>query len=199
MTWQERDDVYKPTPIEAHAFVQTLGMPRPPEIQPRLTYIFIRKTVHDQIRTHLKRDVRVELGGLLFGRAYFDESLDSYLILVEVALPAIGAQELPHSLTYTPEAWHRLTPQMQQLDPGDTLIGSYHSHPGMGVFLSGTDLNTQADVFIHDWQIALVMDPVADETGFFAGKSGEPCPEWYLLSADRTAAATPAQCPQTAS
>ncbi len=201
MTWEEREDVYKPTQVEAHAFVQTLGMPHPPEIQPKQVYIFVRKAIYDQIRTHLKREGKVEQGGLLFGQAYVDPALSSYLIVVEEALPAIGAQELPRSLTYTPEAWHRMTPLMQRLDPAWTLIGSYHSHPGMGVFLSGTDLNTQADVFAHDWQIALVIDPVADEAGFFAGISGEPCPEWYLLSSDRAVVnaaeklAEPAQVP----
>jgi hypothetical protein len=43
----------------------------------------------------------------------------------------------------------------------------------MGVFLSATDLHTQKLYFSAPWQIALVLDPVNQESGTFYGADGE--------------------------
>ncbi len=137
--------------------------------------------MYEQVQAHLKTDTKVELGGLLFGRPFVDNERSIYLVIIEAAVPAAEAQELPNSLTYTPETWQQITPQMQQMDPDWTLVGSYHSHPGMGVFLSSTDLDTQAEVFSQDWQVALVVDPLADTVGFYAGRNGKACPGWQII------------------
>lgn len=181
VTWQESKDVYKPTPIKAAELLPTLAMERPPAIRPQESYIFVRRPIFEQIQTHLKANTKVEQGGLLFGEAFHDAELNSYLLVVEAALPARGAQELPTALTYTARSWEAFVPLMQGMNQSWTLLGSYHSHPGMGVFLSRTDLDTQAEIFSQDWQSALVIDPISDESGFFVGRSGEPCSEWYLV------------------
>jgi COP9 signalosome complex subunit 5 len=44
----------------------------------------------------------------------------------------------------------------------EKLIGWYHSHPGLGVFLSGTDVSTQRFQQTHaDPYLAIVIDPLA--------------------------------------
>lgn len=182
MTWQESKDVYKPMPVKSAEFLPTLAMERPPVIQPQQSYIFVRRPIYEQIQTHLKGNVKVEQGGLLFGEAFHDPELNSYLLVVEAALPARGAQELPTALSYTARSWEAFVPLMQGMNQNWTLVGSYHSHPGMGVFLSRTDLDAQAEIFSQDWQIALVIDPLADEAGFYVGRSGDPCSEWYLVT-----------------
>ncbi|MFX1490278.1 MAG: Mov34/MPN/PAD-1 family protein [Promethearchaeota archaeon] len=47
------------------------------------------------------------------------------------------------------------------------VVGWWHSHPGIGCFLSNTDLRTQEYFFPESYQVALVVDPITDEYKFF--------------------------------
>lgn len=178
--WQDSADVYAPTVIAAADFVPMLGMTHPPAILPQQSYIFIARPALTKVQTHLRGNVNVEQGGLLLGQAFLDADLKTYLLLVHDALPAPDGIETPTFFGYTPASWRALTPHLQQMNPDWTILGTYHSHPNMGVFLSETDLDTQEAIFAADWQIALVIDPVNDEIGFFVGKEGRPCAEWYV-------------------
>ena len=179
--WQESADVYAPTEVEAAAFVSTLGLTRPPSILPQQAYIFVDRAALEKAQAHLRGNVEVEQGGLLLGQAFFDPQTHAYLLLVWDALPAPDGIETPTFFGYTASSWRALTPQLQQMPVDWTVIGSYHSHPNMGVFLSETDLDTQEEIFCADWQIALVIDPVKEEIGFFVGKDGQKCADWYLF------------------
>ena len=179
--WQESADVYAPTEITAAEFVPTLGLARSPAILPQQSYIFVNRAALEKTQAHLRGNVEVEQGGLLLGQAFYDPVLRSYLLLIHDALPAPDGIETPTFFGYTTASWRTLTPQLQEMPADWTVIGSYHSHPNMGVFLSETDLDTQEEIFCADWQIALVIDPVKDEIGFFVGKDGQACAEWYLL------------------
>ncbi|MFW9866805.1 MAG: Mov34/MPN/PAD-1 family protein [Candidatus Thorarchaeota archaeon] len=54
------------------------------------------------------------------------------------------------------------------------VVGWWHSHPGIGCFLSNTDLRTQEYFFPESYQVALVVDPIRDEYKFFTlGKSSK--------------------------
>ena len=55
----------------------------------------------------------------------------------------------------------------------DMMIGWAHSHPGHSIFLSATDLQTQALWFREAWSLALVFDPISGEYGVFAGPDGQ--------------------------
>ena len=181
IVWQESADVYAPTEITAADFVSTLGLARLPAILPQQSYIFVNRAAMEKTQAHLRGNVEVEQGGLLLGQAFYDPVLRSYLLLVHDALPAPDGIETPTFFGYTTASWRTLAPQVQEMPADWTIIGSYHSHPNMGVFLSQTDLDTQEEIFCADWQIALVIDPVKDEIGFFVGKDGQACAEWYLL------------------
>src|SRR5438105_12337427 len=51
---------------------------------------------------------------------------------------------------------------------GKALIGWYHTHPDLGVFLSPTDLEkTHRVLFAEPFQVALVYDPVRQRAGYF--------------------------------
>lgn len=181
MEWEDSDDIYQPTAVIASQFVRTLGLPRLPAILPQQAYIFIKHTTLEKMQAHLKTNITVEQGGLVLGQAFHDAALNTYLLIIHDALPAPDGIETPTFFGYTTASWRTLAPQLQQMDAAWTLIGSYHSHPNMGVFLSETDLDTQEDVFAADWQVAIVIDPVRNETGFFVGKDGLPCDNWYYL------------------
>jgi proteasome lid subunit RPN8/RPN11 len=145
------------------------------------TAIRIRREAYAILQSHLRSNIAVEQGGLLTGIPYFDSTLNAYLLCIEEALPAPQGVETAHSFSYTSETLQALAPHLQSLPPDWTTIGSYHSHPNLGVFLSQTDLDTQAQVFPHPWQIAIVVDPVRDEIGFFVGEDGVPCEKWSVV------------------
>jgi proteasome lid subunit RPN8/RPN11 len=47
------------------------------------------------------------------------------------------------------------------------IVGWWHSHPGFGCFLSTTDVKTQKYFFPESYQVALVVDPVDDDSQFY--------------------------------
>jgi proteasome lid subunit RPN8/RPN11 len=181
LIWQEQEDVYRPVPVDGLSFVRSLPLKQVPEIKEAGATIFIRRHTYAQILAHLKSNLEVELGGLLVGQALLDTQHDAYLLLIEEALPADEGVETATSFEYTAATWQHITPYLQRMNAAWTVMGSYHSHPGLGVFLSTTDHDTQKEIFSQDWQVALVVDPVAEEFGFFVGEDGKACPDWHLL------------------
>ena len=185
--WEEQDDVYRPAEEDARRFVQTLSLQNSPSFRRGHPLVFLLRSAYDRVQAHLRSDLSIELGGLLVGRAFHDASLDAYFLLIEAAFPADGGEGTAISFEYTSATWMRLTPQLEQMNAEWTVLGSYHSHPGLGVFLSATDRDTQESVFAQDWQAALVIDPIAEETGFFLGEKGVPCPDWHLVETEGAA------------
>lgn len=184
LEWEEESEgVYRPAEVDAARFVAGLGLAKPPMLEAKKSCIFLRKPTHEKIQTHLKSNTEVELGGLLLGQAFHDAARELYVLCIEEALPVQEGVETPTTFSYTSASWAAILPQLQQMNPDWTVLGTYHSHPDMGVFLSSTDMDTQEGIFSQPWQIALVVDPVANEIGFFLGEEGTPCPLWFLLGA----------------
>lgn len=52
--------------------------------------------------------------------------------------------------------------------PGSGVVGWYHTHPGMGLFLSDADIRTHRVLFGRPWQVAWVFDPGCWTGAFFA-------------------------------
>jgi proteasome lid subunit RPN8/RPN11 len=175
IVWSEQTDVYRPRPIDAPSYVASLSLPRATRVRAGESIVLIRKAAYAVIAGHLRSDVAIELGGLLGGEALYDRGLDLFVVVIEVALPALNGTGTATTFSYTPAAWEAILPAWKQMNSEWTIVGSYHSHPGMGVFLSSVDRTTQAEIFPHDWQVAMVVDPVANTTGLFMGVSGKPC------------------------
>ena len=56
-----------------------------------------------------------------------------------------------------------------------SVVGWYHSHPGLGAFFSGTDRETQHAFFRQPYSLGLVVDPLRAELACYAGPdSAEP-------------------------
>ncbi|HLV79191.1 MAG TPA: hypothetical protein VKT32_02885, partial [Chthonomonadaceae bacterium] len=85
IVWSEREDVYRPAPIEARRFMETLSLAWPPEIKPGQALLFVRKAAFERLQAHLKSDLKREQGGLLVGQAFRDETLSAYLLVIEEA------------------------------------------------------------------------------------------------------------------
>ena len=57
--------------------------------------------------------------------------------------------------------------KIKKQDDNLRIVGWWHSHPGIGCFLSSTDFRTQEFFFPESYQVALVVDPIREEFKFF--------------------------------
>ena len=133
------------------------------EIAGPATYIRL-EAILDILR-HVPQAVRHELGGLLTGQIGTDE--EGAFVLVERALPAPDAVSTRVSITFTSEAWDELWEAKERECPGSKIVGWYHTHPALGVFLSEPDRFIHRHFFTEAWQLALVFDPATHVWGLF--------------------------------
>jgi proteasome lid subunit RPN8/RPN11 len=123
-------------------------------------------TLAGHVSTHTHREV----GGLLGGRVWSAGGRTH--VLISAVLVASGARGGPGSLHFGLEAWLELTRLRRGL-AGSRVVGWYHSHPGIGVFLSPLDCDLHQTHFsAFPWYVALVADPVRRELGAFGYDAG---------------------------
>jgi len=91
----------------------------------------------------------------------------------------------PVSARFTPEGLAEVARSLAGIRYDYVVVGWYHSHPGMGVFMSATDIRTQRAGFPHPHQVALVVDPGSGEATAFANGPGGPGTERAPIVATR--------------
>ncbi len=134
------------------------------KICPSAVRLYVRERVLEQILDYSERDLTRELGGFLLG-GYHE---DGYAYVeVRHFLEAVDARSQAASLTFTHETWATMTRDISQRYPDELIVGWQHTHPNLRVFLSGYDLFIHRHFFKEPWQIAMVVDPVLQEFGFF--------------------------------
>lgn len=117
---------------------------------------------------HLREEQRVEQGGVIVGRV--DEA--ARIVSLTGAVPARGARADATSLTFTHEAWDHVGQVIDEHFATERVVGWYHSHPGLGVFLSAQDRFVHTHFFPRPWQVAYVLDPVSGARGWFGWVAG---------------------------
>ena len=167
--WRESSDTYNPTRRPLEEFLGSVALRGDePEFSP---LIFFEESAHRQMLSDAARDTAREHGGILMGEAFQDVG-GRYYVVVRVATAAFDSKGSPTHLQFRPESWQPVWDRLQE-SPTLRIMGWYHTHPRLGVFLSGTDLRTQRLYFSAPWQIAVVIDPAAREIGYFFGASGK--------------------------
>ena len=119
--------------------------------------------VLDAIEEHVRSDLDKEVGGFLVG------TLDDGTAHVAASVPALRAQSGTTNVTFTHDVWEDVLATVDDDHPGEAIVGWYHSHPGFGVFLSDHDKFIHANFFPDPVMVALVVDPLSGEAGWFAG------------------------------
>ena len=71
--WEESDDVYKPIPKNLSDFMGQKDINLQPEES--VYGVYINADALSNLKTHLKTNLKVEQGGILFGNAYEDSEL----------------------------------------------------------------------------------------------------------------------------
>lgn len=129
--------------------------------------IFVAPRAYVRVCAHAGSDLAQEVGGALVGLRRLDRETGATFVVVEAVVPARHTRQGPSYLTFTQDSLVAIHEDLDRRHPGRDIVGWYHTHPGMGVFLSGHDLWLHEHFFPAPWQVALVVEPRAGEGGFF--------------------------------
>lgn len=129
--------------------------------------VFMTQKAYVRANVHAQSDLDNEVGGWLIGNWREDQVTGEEYIVVERCLPAMYAQAGSAYLTFTQDSQVAMFDIMEDKYPDKELVGWYHTHPKMSVFLSTYDLFLHNSFFPHPWQVALVMEPHTRVAGFF--------------------------------
>lgn len=125
------------------------------------------ESVMEDVIAHVNGSTAGEVGGVLVG------TLESDGAQIVAALPAHKATSGSANVTFTHEVWEEVLPIIDRDFAGSQIVGWYHSHPGFGVFLSEYDLFIHRNFFSDARMVALVVDPLKGEGGWFAWDADE--------------------------
>lgn len=119
--------------------------------------LYYHLRVIEQVMTHIKGRGDVEVGGILLGYPCTDEQ--GVWLRIDHAVPAHQAASERLNLTFTHDAWDEMLAERDRIDPDSHVVGWYHTHPGLGVFLSKYDRFIHSSFFTRPLDVALVVDP----------------------------------------
>lgn len=132
-----------------------------------LVTILMYQDAYRKCTRHVERTLETELGGYLVGESFYDERTRKHYIIIEDILEAEHAKAGPTHFTFTHDSQVVLLGRLADEFPGKKCVGWYHSHPGLGVFLSSQDVFIHRYFFREPYQVALVIEPKSDNGGFF--------------------------------
>jgi proteasome lid subunit RPN8/RPN11 len=128
--------------------------------------IFVDLDTMREMETHAQSDTRVELGGVMLGGQFQDDSEQPYVV-VQDSLRARHFESSKGSFKFTHDTWSDITRRRDEF-PGELqMVGWYHTHPDWGIFLSGMDMFICDHFFNRALDVALVIDPCRDDRGWF--------------------------------
>ena len=134
-------------------------------LQPTVA-VFLSRFAYYRITAHAE-SAEVEVGGVLTGQWCSDEAGGGHYIVVNHMVPARHTRQGSVYLTFTKDTLIDVHERIENLFPGERIVGWYHTHPRMGVFLSHYDTFLHNNFFPEPWQVALVVEPFSSIAGFF--------------------------------
>jgi proteasome lid subunit RPN8/RPN11 len=129
--------------------------------------VFVTQTAFKAINNHANSDLDNEVGGWLAGRWCKDIDTKTEYVVVEALLPAQQVRSGSTFLTFTHDSQVAMLAALEERYAKKGIVGWYHTHPRMGLFLSGYDTWLHEHFFPHPWQVALVVEPHTHTGGFF--------------------------------
>lgn len=133
--------------------------------------VFMSQRTFVRVCAHSGSDLGNEVGGWLLGRWRRDRLTGQRFIVIDASLPAGHTRHGSAFLTFTQDTQVELRKQMEVRFPKKELVGWYHTHPRMGVFMSAYDTWLHSHFFPLDYQVALVIEPYSKNGGFFIRQS----------------------------
>jgi proteasome lid subunit RPN8/RPN11 len=129
--------------------------------------VFVTQPVFRAINSHANSDLDNEVGGWLAGRWCRDIDTEAEFLVVEALLPAQQVRSGSTFLTFTHDSQVAMLAALEERYATKGIVGWYHTHPRMGLFLSGYDTWLHEHFFPHPFQVALVVEPHSHTGGFF--------------------------------
>jgi len=129
--------------------------------------VFVTQQAYTRACAHAGSDLDNEVGGWLVGKWQADKSTSREYIVVEKIMPAPYVRHGSAYLTFTQDSQVAMHAELESRYPGKQVVGWYHTHPRMGIFLSQYDTWLHKHFFPHPWQVALVIEPHSTKAGFF--------------------------------
>ena len=143
--------------------------------------VFLNRAAYIRVSVHSCSSDTVEVGGVLVGDWCLDEETGEQFVIVKHALPARHTLQGSVYLTFTQDSLVDLHDQIEKRFEGERIVGWYHTHPRMGIFLSHYDTWLHKNFFPEHWQVALVVEPYTSLGGFFIRQpDGELDPNRYF-------------------
>jgi proteasome lid subunit RPN8/RPN11 len=136
-------------------------------LQLRSIPVFMTQSAFSHAVLHAASEPDYEVGGVLLGKWCVDVENGQQFVVAETALPARFTRQGSVYLTFTQDSLVDIHAKMDKYFPGKDMVGWYHTHPRMGVFLSHYDTWLHGHFFPEPWQVALVIEPHTDVGGFF--------------------------------
>ena len=123
-------------------------------------YVSISEEVLDKIMDEARATDK-EIIGILVG------NMENHTIVIEDALSGEQESDVIRA-SLPPKTIATIADRILSGEINGRIMGWYHSHPGFGLFMSPTDINTQKNFQQFCSKItALIVEPVSGEFGFF--------------------------------
>ena len=145
------------------------------------TSVIVSQEVLLKVNEHVAQSLDRELGGFLLGNRYRCPSTSRDYVIIDQYSPAKFTESNEIRLAFTHEAWAQLSDELSGKFLGKLLIGWYHSHPRMDVFLSNHDMEIQNERFSQPWNVALVLEPEKHRGGSFCSRDGRVKPHTPVI------------------
>ncbi len=136
--------------------------------------ILVNESAFRAAQSHAVSTLEHEVAGVLVGPHPEKQPDGRYVVHISDAIIAKYTRMQGASVTYTPESWRYVNDKLAEMYPDEeaVIVGWYHTHPGFGIFLSGMDRFIHQNFFTQIWHIAMVLDPLARQSGFFCWDRG---------------------------
>lgn len=129
--------------------------------------VFMTQSAYARILMHSTSELNDEVGGALVGLWCADRDSGEQFVVVQHMLPARHTRQGSVYLTFTQDTILDFHDEIENKYSGKKIVGWYHTHPRMGVFLSHFDTFLHNNFFPEPWQVALVVEPHSSVAGFF--------------------------------
>ncbi|WP_299273600.1 Mov34/MPN/PAD-1 family protein [uncultured Psychroserpens sp.] len=165
--------------------------------------LYIGTKAKQQIWDHVQWGIsdskinKIEQGGILLGRVFFDKQQQIQYGVVEEVVRGENAKGNATYLEMSHQIWSQMLNDADEIiDQRDNdniqVIGWYHTHPNqLDVFMSGTDLRTQRGFFNQNWHYAIVINPHKQIWKAFVGAEAKQCNGFILKDSNIEVTKTP--------
>ncbi len=131
--------------------------------------IIVGKQELHSLEKFLSQDTSREHAGILVGTPFLDPTTSYFFVAIHRVITAPFSLGNATHLQFTAEDWSYFAEEMGKKHNDEIIVGWFHSHPGLGVFMSAIDQATQSAFFNNPWNIAIVVDPIQNYSGWFVG------------------------------